>query len=173
MGLGFILYQFRNQTPRINKRLSIPIWIFAISVLVSVILGFFPFQQSENYFKISNVVNASYNALHRSCWAIAIAWVIFSCHNGDGGIIREFLSHSFFKPFAKMSLSVYLTHRIHQKVSVAAIKQPIYLSPLELIYFFFGDIVLSFIFGTVAYLCIEAPFAILERRVIKKYSISK
>lgn len=171
MALGFIMYQFRNRIVRLGVNFSRAMWVLSISMLLVVVLGYFPFQQSDKYFQIYNAVNATYNALYRSCWAYAVAWIIFGCHNGSGGIIRWFLHLPQFQPLAKMSLSIYLTHRVYQIISVASIRQPIYLSPLELLHVYFGDILMSLIVGVVVYLCIEAPFAVLEGRLFKRKSV--
>lgn len=167
------MYQFREVSPRINKTFSMTMWVLSISMLLAVVLGYFPFQQADRYLKIPKAINATYNALYRSCWAIAIAWIIFRTHNGSGGIIRWFLCLPFFQPFARMSLSIYLTHRVYQILSVASIRQPIYLSPLNLLHVFFGDIVMSLIVGVVVYLCIEAPLSILEKRLFQRKSAAK
>lgn len=168
MMLGFVMYQYRNNKPEINRSLSRFLWVLSISLLFLVVLGYFPFQQADRYLKISNAVNASYNALYRTCWAIGLAWIIFACHNGSGGIIRWFLCLPHFKPLARMSLSVYLSHRVYQIVSVASMRQPIHLRPLALLHLFFGDVIISIIVGTLVYLCIEAPTAVLEARLFKR-----
>lgn len=173
MTLGFIMYQNRNKALKINRRVSSAMWIVSGLFLLTVIFGYFPFQQSNKYFTIHNAVNATYNALYRSCWATAIAWIIFACHNGSGGVVSWFLELPQFQPLSRMSLSVYLSHRLYQILSVASIRQPIHLDPLDLLHVFFGDVVVSFIVGAVVYLCIEAPFSILESRLHNRKDVGK
>ncbi|CRL06390.1 CLUMA_CG019121, isoform A [Clunio marinus] len=165
MALGFIMYQLKGIKPHINKYLATFLWVASFSLLTVVVLGYFPFQQADEYFTINKIVNASYNAFYRSGWALSLAWIIFACHNGYGGIINWFLSLPQFQPLARMSLSVYLSHRIFQIISVATIRQPIYLSPFNLLHVYFGDVIMSLIVGIAVYLCIEAPFAVLEARL--------
>lgn len=173
MMLGFVMYQLRDESFRMNKDLSRVLWFFSITLLSLVVLGYFPFQHTEIFAQIPNTLNATYNSLYRSCWAIAIAYIIFACHNRKGGILNRFLSLQMFQPLAKMSLSIYLSHRIVQIVSVASIRQPIYLSPLSLLHVFFGDVVVSVLVGAVVYLCIEAPFATLESRLFRRKTSNK
>ena len=168
MMLGFVMYQHGDKRISVNKHFSKAMWILSLSVLLAVVLGYFPFQQAENYRKIPNVVNAIYNASFRVSWALAISWLIFGCQNGTGGIIRWFLSLPHFQPLSRMSLSVYLTHRVYQIVKVASIKQPVYLNPFDLLHDFFGDVIMSLIIGTVVYLFIEAPFTNIENRLLNK-----
>lgn len=171
MTLGFIMYQHRERPHKsMNKYFIRSAWILAISVLFAVVLGYFPFQQANQYSDIPIIINATYNSLFRSAWAIAIAWIIFACHNGSGGVIGWFLGLPHFKPLARMSLSVYLSHRVYQIVSVASIKQPGHLSPFDLLHVFFGDVLMSFIVGVVVYLSIEAPFSQLESHLFKRKS---
>lgn len=168
LALGYVMYQNRDIRPKTNRHITRALWISAISVLFAVVLGYFPFQQAESYSEIPNIVNSVYNALFRSFWALAISWIIFACHCGSGGPVRWFLHLPCFVPLAKMSLSVYLTHRVYQIVTVAALKQPIYLDPFDLLHVYFGDVVMSLIIGAVVFLCIEAPFANIESRLFKR-----
>ena len=148
--------------------MSRTLWIASISLLIGIILCFFPFQQSESYFLIPNSVNAIYNALYRSSWAIGIAYIIFACHNGSGGIIRWFLNLQIFQVIARMSLSIYLSHRFHQIIIIASIRQPIHLNQASLIHLFFGDIITSLTVGAFVFLTVEAPFATLEKLISQK-----
>lgn len=163
LGLGFIMYTFRNQKTKLNKRISRVLWIVATSLMTASVLGHYPFQQSNNH--ISYLFNAAYNALSRSCWAMSLAWVIFACHNGGGGFIRWFLCLSLFKPLARMSLSIYLTHRLHQILSIASMKLPYYLSVLNLLHAYFSDVIMSSFIGMAVYLCIEAPVTFFRNRL--------
>lgn len=157
------MYVNRNQKILLRKRTSILLWIIAISLLTASVLGHYPFQQTNN--NISYSINATYNAFSRSCWALSLAWVIFSCHNGGGGVVRWFLCLSIFKPLARMSLSVYLTHRLHQILSVASMKLPYYLSVLNLLHAFFSDVIMSSFIGMAVFLCIEAPVTFFRNRL--------
>ena len=173
MTLGFIMYQNRDNTYRLTKNLSQTLWIVSISLLVGIIIGYFSFQQTENYFMIPNYVNALYNAFYRSSWAIAISFIIFACHNGSGGIIKWFLNLQVFKVIARMSLSIYLSHRFHQIINSASIRQPVHLNPANLIHLFFGDVLTSLMVGTIVFLTIEAPFATLESRLFRRRLLKK
>lgn len=59
-------------------------WVWAIALGLTVVYGTWessklggkPFNTAENIF---------YGSLSRLTWAIAVAWVVFACHNGFGG----------------------------------------------------------------------------------------
>lgn len=157
------MYKFRNDKIRLNKSVSKILWIAAVSVLSASVLGHYPFQQS--HYHVSYLLNAAYNALSRSSWAMSLAWIIFACHNGGGSFVRWFLCLSIFKPLARMSLSIYLTHRLHQILSVASMKLPYYLSVLNLLHAYFSDVIMSSFIGMAVYLCIEAPVTFFRNRL--------
>eukprot|EP00088_Acartia_fossae_P071930 TRINITY_DN9986_c0_g1_i1.p1 TRINITY_DN9986_c0_g1~~TRINITY_DN9986_c0_g1_i1.p1 ORF type:complete len:242 (+),score=44.12 TRINITY_DN9986_c0_g1_i1:32-727(+) len=51
-----------------------------------------------------------YNTFQRLAWNGALAWVIFSCVKGYGGMINEFLSWSAFAPLSRLTFCSYLIH---------------------------------------------------------------
>lgn len=48
-----------------------------------------------------------YGALHHTTWAIAIAWLIFACHNEHAYYLNRFLSFPFFIYLSKVSYVVF------------------------------------------------------------------
>ena len=50
----------------------------------------------------SDTAEAFYNAFHRLAWGLALAWLIFACHNGYGGFIQDFLSWEAFLPLSRL-----------------------------------------------------------------------
>lgn len=168
MTLGFVIYEYRDRGLRVNKHLSRLLWITSITVILVIVLAYFQFQQADKYFEFSNLQNSLYNAFYRHLWALSIGWIIIGCHNGTGGVIRWFLSLSCFQPIAKMSLSIYLTHRVHQIITVASLRQPIHLQPYDIFQTYLSDVVMSIVVGCVVFLTIEAPFANLENRIFNR-----
>ena len=51
-----------------------------------------------------------FQTFQRIAWNGTIAWVIFSCVKGYGGIINEFLSWSAFVPLSRLTFGAYLIH---------------------------------------------------------------
>jgi peptidoglycan/LPS O-acetylase OafA/YrhL len=168
MTLGFVMYEYRDRGLRVNKHLSRFLWFTSITMILVIVLVYFQFQQADQYLEFSNIENSLYNAFYRHLWALSIGWIIIGCHNGSGGVIKWFLSHSCFQPIAKMSLSIYLTHRVHQIISIASIRQSIHLNPYEIFQIYLSDVMMSLAIGTVVYLTIEAPFANLESRIFNR-----
>lgn len=103
------------------------LWLISLSVMCSILFGFLPLQQFENN-NSSDWANAFYIAVHRNAWALALAWIVFSCQMGAGGIVRWMLSLPQWQPFARMGLSIYLTHALLQFAHIASRRQPTYFS---------------------------------------------
>ena len=56
-------------------------WVFAIGFGLAVVYG--PYSRTQYTWKMVEWI--IYGAMFRIMWAIALAWVIFACHNGWGG----------------------------------------------------------------------------------------
>lgn len=168
MTLGFIFYHNKGKAFKINRHINRALWVVSLGLMLAVVLGYYPFQQPSTNLQIPIEINALYNAVFRTFWAFGIAWIIYACHHGRGGIIKWFLELSLFQPLAKMSLSIYLTHRVYQIITIATIKQPVWISIPNLIHAFFGDVFASILIGIAVFLFVESPFASLESVLFKK-----
>lgn len=124
--------------------------------------------------------DAFYEATHRIVWALFIAWIIFVCHHlKSGGILKIFLEHRFWKPLAKMCLSIYLgepsdtidfllniyhfeffiilAHYINVLLAVVNMKSPYPFEFFWLLKTLCMDLILSLLFAFIFYMLVEAP----------------
>ena len=62
-------------------------WTLSLAVGLAVVYGLSPYVDQSKVPEISFAVKIIYGPLHRTAWACAIAWIIFSCSRGYGGII--------------------------------------------------------------------------------------
>ena len=53
---------------------------------------------------------AVFFSLTKLAWALALAWIIFACHYGYGGVINDILSGKAYIPLTRISFSAYLIH---------------------------------------------------------------
>jgi hypothetical protein len=101
MTLGYILYQNRHQKVRMNPTLNAIGWIFSLTVFATITMGSQIMFSPPHVNNTSLLANAFYLAFYRNGWAVAMAWMIFACHNGTGGIIRWFLQLPQWQPLGK------------------------------------------------------------------------
>lgn len=101
-----------------------------------------------------------------------MAWIIFACHNGSGGVIRWFLSWKEWQPLGKLGLNIYLVHRLYQIITAINQQQPIVWDFFTQTQKFFGDIVVSTLLATVLYLIIENPVSLIESYLYEKIKAS-
>jgi hypothetical protein len=59
-------------------------WALCMAVLYAVVFGAYDLVQFDHGY--DPVEATLYGSLHRPAWAIAVAWIIFACHSGYGGI---------------------------------------------------------------------------------------
>lgn len=169
--LGYVLHHAKGKKVKINKFVDASLWILSICILLTILLCHYPFIQLDNNRSI--LANALYNACFRIGWSYAVAWIIFACQNGSGGIIRWFLSWKEWQPLGKLGLSIYLIHRLYQIITVINQKQPIIWDFFTETQKFFGDILVATVLGTVLYLMIENPVLLIESYLHEKIKRSK
>jgi len=58
-------------------------WFLAAVCNLSVVYGLYG--DVNGYVHLSDFVRCLYAALHRTAWAVGVAWVIFACVTGNGG----------------------------------------------------------------------------------------
>ncbi|XP_031339448.1 nose resistant to fluoxetine protein 6-like [Photinus pyralis] len=81
--LGYIMSKYSKEKgpPNIDYRAALITWMLALVVFgVCVFVG-----SDENFASHERINNLFYNSFRRPAWALAMCWVIFSCHFGFGG----------------------------------------------------------------------------------------
>ena len=58
-------------------------WCLAAACSLSLIYGLYG--TANGYVHLSDTVRSFYAAVHRTAWAVGVAWVIFACVTGNGG----------------------------------------------------------------------------------------
>jgi peptidoglycan/LPS O-acetylase OafA/YrhL len=96
--------------------------MLSLGTIAAILVGLLPLQSTEN--PASRVANAFWMALIRNNWGYSIAWIIFACQCGTGGVVKWFLELSIWQPLGRMSLSFYLVHTIYLTISVGSGKVP-------------------------------------------------
>jgi len=64
-------------------------WILAAVCNLSVLYGLYDSVNGNVH--LSELVKSLYAAVHRTAWAVGVAWVIFACITGNGGVFILYL----------------------------------------------------------------------------------
>jgi peptidoglycan/LPS O-acetylase OafA/YrhL len=154
--VGYIMHTIQGKTVKIPRKFVFIGWILSISTVLAVIVGQFPLQQ-ENFKENPLISDATYDALKRISWCLALAWIILACHLSYGGVVKRFLSLSIWLPVSKLSFCIYLVHLPVQLVYLASIRTPQFFSNFRAVYKFFGDFGVSFFIAFAWALMFEYP----------------
>ncbi|CRL03773.1 CLUMA_CG016228, isoform A [Clunio marinus] len=129
--MGYIFYSTKHKKVIINKYLNIAMWLLSIGTMTAILVGMLPLQNAK--YPANQFANSLWIAFTRNNWGYSIAWIIFACQNGSGGVIKWFLEHPLWQPLGRMSLSFYLVHSIYQIISIGSGKVPQYFSTTNVV----------------------------------------
>ncbi|XP_050405323.1 nose resistant to fluoxetine protein 6 [Patella vulgata] len=164
--LGFIIHKTKG------KR-KIPKLILVIGSIIAAVFGLLSTYLTYDNYKVdghkwTNEYFMAQETLYRPAWAIAVAWMIFVCVNGYGGIVNSFLSWSAWIPLSRLTYGAYLVHLIILSAETESIRSFAYIDMYYMINGFMGTFALTFAVSFILALLIEAPCLGLEKIFIKK-----
>ncbi|CAN8019015.1 unnamed protein product, partial [Ixodes persulcatus] len=101
----------------------------------------------------------------RILWSVSVAWIIFACSTGRGGILNRFLSWGAFVPFSKLSFGVYLIHMPFLDLQSHIARERTFFSHFTLVSKCFSTLVWSYLLSYLLFVSCEAPTGRLEKLV--------
>ncbi|XP_071508027.1 uncharacterized protein [Diadema antillarum] len=114
----------------------------------------------------SLAASVMYYTFSRFTLAVAIAWVIFSCHYGYGGVVNDFLSWRLWSPLSRLTYSAFLLHQVLQDVYGFGLATPIHWSIYKYAILSAGFISLAYVSAFVMFLLLEFPFINLGKMLL-------
>ncbi|GBM80806.1 Nose resistant to fluoxetine protein 6 [Araneus ventricosus] len=115
--LAYYFYKRKqNNAPKLKLVSLTTGWIIAACVALTCQFSLF----HENF---SRVETSFYNALSRSGFACGVAWVIFVCVTGQGGVVNRVLSWKVWIPFSRLTYCAYLVHPIIHNAFFVSVKR--------------------------------------------------
>ncbi|GIY04985.1 o-acyltransferase like protein [Caerostris extrusa] len=145
-------------------------WCGSAACNLAVLYGAFEWNRGN----IPNhVVDVMYAMFHRTAWAVGIAWIVFICITGRGGVINRFLSWDFFIPLGRLSYSAYILHFPVLWVRNALRRERLYFHHYDIFYEFLATLILTLCLSVTFHLVFEAPFLNLEEVWFPKNGRSK
>lgn len=79
-----------------------------------VMIGPFFMKETYDFIERNVIMNAVYISFVRVVWALAIAWIIFTCHNNLNKNLNTFLSSKYWMLISRIGFSIYLIHPVLQ-----------------------------------------------------------
>ncbi|OWF37179.1 uncharacterized protein LOC110440531 [Mizuhopecten yessoensis] len=170
IGMMLALVIMKSNEGKIKK---LPLWSATIGWITAIIIGVFVVY--INYTKYQPDVEewtrdmeAAYEAIGRPLWCLCVAWVIYACFTGRGGLINSFLSWRGFLPLSRLTFAVYLVHPIWMVFFMYTKRDLVYLlNDYGMTYLFIGHSVMSFGIAFLVAVLFEKPFCNLARAVFK------
>ncbi|CAG7732797.1 unnamed protein product, partial [Allacma fusca] len=167
IGLGYVL---RYRAENLGKFRKIPLlmvaagWGLCTALALGVIyVGMYYFNPHNADDTLSSFHTAVYGGLHRTIWGICIAWIVFACVSGYGGVVNKLLSLRIFMPLGRLTYCMYITSYHTQFIYHASIPHAEHYSAYRVVNIFFAHMVMSGIVAFVLTLALESPFIQLEK----------
>lgn len=154
--VGYLLHLSEGRTIKMCSKLVALGWILTTGMIAAVIFIQYPLRQ-ENYMNNPLIADALYDAFKPICWGLALGWIILACHVSQGNIVKRFLSLSLWLPISKLSFCIYLVHLPVQAYFLATLRSPVYFTPTNGLYHFYGNFATSFFLAYVWALMFEYP----------------
>ncbi|XP_065079913.1 nose resistant to fluoxetine protein 6-like [Ochlerotatus camptorhynchus] len=168
-GIIFGYYLYKTKT----YGLSVPKWIWPVGWVIcftifGLIAGANYKLQRPDFDQYPQVLDAIYESLHRSVFAVALMWVILACVSGKAGVINEFLSAPLWQPLSRLSFTMYLLHvLLFTMASVASSKTTAHFSMMDLFYRIWGAIGLAASVSLPWSAIFEVPFITLDKLLLR------
>ncbi|RUS86151.1 hypothetical protein EGW08_006099 [Elysia chlorotica] len=153
-----------NRVPRLSKIGVALGWLLCVTSVMATIFGVY---RSYSHHHLTTVDAAAvYNSVKDVTFGLAVAWVIFACVSGNGGIVNTFLSWRAWVPLSRLSYCVYLVHIPVIYVFIFNLEGAVTMSEWALVVNFCGVFAISCAVSVVLHLVVERPLLALQRAVV-------
>ncbi|XP_066291088.1 nose resistant to fluoxetine protein 6-like [Branchiostoma lanceolatum] len=178
MLLGYLLLQTNRAVPdtRKTKVLMLLGWMVCSAVSILITIPKFTFctygmvLQSEGSIRIKTTTfdNPGWMAFYRSLFATSVAWLVYACSVGYGGLMTEFLSWRGWAPLSRLSYAAYLVHPIILHAYTMSQKTVLFFSVANWVVSALGIICLAFLCAFAASLMVEMPCMGMEQLILSR-----
>lgn len=91
------------------KILNLVGWVLSLVTFGTMVYGLYPDNNGEGH-PLNRSEHILYQATSRTLWAIALAFVVFSCTMKKGSFINSILTWPVWIPLSRLSFCAYLIH---------------------------------------------------------------
>ncbi|OQR75398.1 hypothetical protein BIW11_08445 [Tropilaelaps mercedesae] len=164
IALGYLL--FKQKRRRIHKLIRIPMWLAVWVVQMAIVFGV---RDWNAYDRPSVEVGVVYGALFRFLWSLCVAWTVYACATGNGGLVNRVLSFRAWIPLSRLTFLVYLIHPLVILAHTAYLREPYYITVAFTGYLYLGHLFASYALSFALTVTLESPFLALDRLITKEY----
>ncbi|XP_077866701.1 nose resistant to fluoxetine protein 6-like, partial [Saccoglossus kowalevskii] len=159
MCVGYLIFNY-------NKSKKIKTWILVLGWLISIFLGIaVVYCKYGTYYEPywSLELSTLYHTFSRFLFAVAVAWCLFVCCIGQGGVVNRFLSWAFFIPTSRLVYGAFLFVPILMIFVLVARETQLYVSNLNFLYLFVAHLFVVLTVSLGLAVTVERPFVKLEK----------
>ncbi|KAK6492924.1 O-acyltransferase like protein [Huso huso] len=163
--IGILLGMFMNAKKErlLKKQWQAAVgWISSLTSMALLVALAYVLHEVPNY---PSAPHAIYQGLHRTLWAVAVAWIIFACDEGFGGYINTFLSLNVWIPFSSISFACFMIHPLLLIIFNGIQETLFHYTDINFFYLYMGHIVLTVALGYVLTVLVEKPYLFLKRHM--------
>lgn len=139
-------------------------WCVSFAAGGWALFGLYPALQEWDW----PIYHLVYGSIHRTVFALAIAWLIYACHSGMGGPVNAILSHRIFIPLSSLCYGVYLIHMLPVLLTYLIEPFPLrWTTQWPLFCHCFFQLCISYTAALVLAMVVELPVLNIERLLLK------
>ncbi|XP_070572264.1 nose resistant to fluoxetine protein 6-like [Ptychodera flava] len=165
MCLAYILIKYEEGRFKVNMKISITGWLLSTFLGFTIVYCTYGTYHEPEW---SQALTVFYLTVSRFTFGLAIAWVIFACATGHGGLVNTFLSWNFWLPLSRMSFCTYLVFPLMMAFWLLNNHVQPYVSDFNFMYLFIAYMGIGYLMGFTFALIVERPFMQLERLMFGK-----
>lgn len=161
IALGYLLAT--RTIKRLTKMQQIQGWLLCSTGLIVCLWGNYYWNLGAPYTQLQATI---YYHACQILWPLSIAWIIFICSLGQGGLIHSILAAPIFAPLGRITYMTYLSHALIIFYYSACRNIPVEPSIMAFIYSAMSNTLLALLLGVILTLVFESPVLNLQKQLI-------
>ena len=163
IALGYLIYRTQCKV-KLHWIVVTTGWLIAGVLSWIALLGKFHMDQRD----LSKAARDMYEIFNHDMFAVAVAWMIFACCAGYGGLLNSFMSWKAFVPLSRLTYCGYLIHPLIMYYQANFRQRPIYVDGPTMTFLFLGYLSMTLLVSVPLILLFEVPFLELEKIMFSK-----
>nr|XP_023019245.1 O-acyltransferase like protein-like [Leptinotarsa decemlineata] len=161
---GYMFYKLRNKVYCITKKHVILWWLLSFGICNFIIL--IAAVMYHPGYESSRLASALYWAFGKNIFALGVAVGIFGFTMKIGWFARWICEWKSVSVFGRLTYSTYIVHSAVIRIRGGLVREPVYVNDYTILMTTLGDIVLSYLAGTMMCLMFEMPISALQKLMV-------